>query len=704
LSAVEFPTALGTDGRSIDGRSIDGNAFHAVKLDPNPAGQAQIPSKFNAIGKRYLINKLNYISFQAGTILVTCKHCRQERLISLPAEPQPLDEDRLECNWVNTRGLPEEFDDWRFKFILVPDEEKLLRVEAELLSLNKTGLLVRLPEGCSDVSRRKLYRHPCQAVKARLIHKDQIFEGVLSDYTIHSFRVNVAGSGRHSETPSLRDRIFETQLSSHGQVVYAGACRMIRHFTDNISQVWVLEPKDSQFARLEPKEYRCERQVMVPPPDAVFRHPLSGKTMQLKVLDVSGVGFSVEDRKREPVIFPGLRICDLHLRFIDGFTVCCRALVVHRGKISSQDNGDGMIRCGLAIEDIDLKDHAQLMSLLNRAKDDNAYSNQAVDLESLWKFFFSTGFIYPKKFHFMQAEKETIKATLEKLYTRKASVSRHFIYQDQGVIVGHIAMLHFYAATWMIHHHAASPSQSIKAGINVLGQLNRYAFEFCRFEGADLEFVMCYYRPDNRFPERVFGGVYRYLKDANQCSQDTFAYIFLQRESKPAFYLPATWRLEPAGAEDFANIRSIYRQRSGGLLIDGLDLSPDSSADERLSRQYRRFGLMRRRYLISLKKENRLQALFMVTQSDPGLNFSSLTRCIHVLVADPDSLPAAILLKALSQLRAVYFDTEIPALIYPSNYADRHCLAYERKYNLWIIRRQVSDGYFRYMSRLARFF
>jgi hypothetical protein len=77
-------------------------------------------------------------------------------------------------------------------------------------------------------------------------------------------------------------------------------------------------------------------------------------------------------------------------------------------------------------------------------------------MDALWNFFFDTGFIYPEKYAFFQANKEAIKKTYERLYSQSPHVARHFICQEKGAILGHMAMVRFYENSWLIHHHAAT--------------------------------------------------------------------------------------------------------------------------------------------------------------------------------------------------------------------------------------------------------
>ena len=52
-----------------------------------------------SIGKRYLVNKLNYLNFQDRTILVNLKHKKYGSTLSLLATPLPCAGDHLECVW-----------------------------------------------------------------------------------------------------------------------------------------------------------------------------------------------------------------------------------------------------------------------------------------------------------------------------------------------------------------------------------------------------------------------------------------------------------------------------------------------------------------------------------------------------------------------------------------------------------------------------
>ena len=213
------------------------------------------------------------------------------------------------------------------------------------------------------------------------------------------------------------------------------------------------------------------------------------------------------------MLFAGLIIPELELHFSHGFSLKCQAQVVYRTCGCTNSEGDDVVLCGLTILNMEMNDQISLLSLLQQVENKDSYIDSAVDMDSLWNFFFDTGFIYPSKYAYFQANKEEIKKTYARLYNQNPCIARHFTYQKNGHILGHMAMVRFYDNAWMIHHHAASKSESMKAGMVVLKQISNYINELHHFSSAHLKYVYCYFRPENKFPNRIFGGFAQQLND-----------------------------------------------------------------------------------------------------------------------------------------------------------------------------------------------
>ncbi|MBW2574586.1 MAG: PilZ domain-containing protein, partial [Deltaproteobacteria bacterium] len=591
--------------------------------------EAEHPKK--EVRKKHLINRLNYINFQDDTIFINFKHVKYDRIISLKITPLPCLGDELECAWAETDKLHEQLAFYKFKNILVPCNQKILLIKPDEVSINEKGVSFILPETCYEIDSRKLRRHSCKRIKAQLIQNSALFYGDLIDFSTTSFRVEVTALPPQTfqwiDSESTVNLIF----SNEHEMLYSGEFKIIKQTFGQKKREYVIEPLGHQIRRFKPKEFRSTRQELVPSPNIIFRHPFTKKNNNLKVFDLSGSGFSVEEDKYNAVLFPGLIIPELEINFANSFNIKCKAQVVYKKIVGEEENG-GWTKCGLALLDMDIEDHGRLSELLHQAKNRNSYISNIVDMDDLWSFFFESGFIYPKKYVFFQENKDKIKETYKKLYTQNQQIARHFIYQDKGRILSHLSMVRFYENAWMIQHHAANRSASIKAGITVLDQIGRFINDSHRLYTIKMNFVFCYFRPENKFPNRVFGEVARNITDSKCCSLDMFAYFHYKKIIDSELHLPEPWRLIKTEPEDLADLESFYDHESGGLMLDALDIKSGLDGCDDLSKEYQRLGFKRERHLFSLKKDGILKAVVMVNISDIGLNLADLTNCIKVIV------------------------------------------------------------------------
>jgi hypothetical protein len=657
--------------------------------------------KGKELQKKDLINLLNYINFQDYSILINFKHVKYDQIISHKANPLPCLGDHLECVWAEAENLQEELIIYRFKDILVPCGQKLLLIKSDEVHITDKGISMVLPETCYEVDVRKLKRHPCKGVKAQLIQNGVLFNGDLIDFNTGSFRVEMTAAP--SQTFQWIDSESPVNLifSSGYETLYSGECRIIKQNYGQKKREYVIEPLPHQIQRFKQKEFRSTRQELVPSPNIIFTHPFTQKTNNLKVFDLSGSGFSVEEDAYNAILFPGLIIPELKIYFVNSFNIKCRAQVVYK-RIMREEKESDWAKCGLALLDMELEDYGRLSALLHQAKNRRSYICNIVDLDDLWNFFFKSGFIYPQKYAFIEANKDKIKETYKKLYTQNPKIARHFIYQDKGRILGHMAMVRFYENSWLIHHHAADRSVSHRAGVVVLDQIGRFINDSHRLGSIQMNFVFCYFRPENKFPNRVFGGVTEKTKDPKGCSLDTFAYFHYQKIFNKELNLPEPWKLMKTRPEDLMELKNFYEHSSGGLMLNALELEQGSENLDELSKEYQRLGLKRERHLISLKKDGRLKAVVMINISDIGLNLADLTSTLQVIVVDSDGFTREIFHLMVSELSAKFEQDDIPVLLYPAAYAEDHSIPYEKRYNLWVLNMQYTDHYFRHLKELFK--
>jgi hypothetical protein len=533
------------------------------------------------------------------------------------------------------------------------------------------------------------------------------FSGSLLDFTASSFRIELRLE------PSQEFSWIKAALPVHvvfhsgKQTLYSSECRITRTILlapERTSRSYVLEPLKQEVQRYRKAEFRSERQILNPSPNIIFRHPLTQKRVELKAVDISGSGFSVEEEENASVLMPGLILPEIELSFGSIFNLKCSVQVVFRKPPAGPERRP-RVRCGLALIDISAQDHIKLLGILHQVKDRNAYICNDIDLDALWDFLFETGFIYPAKYALIEKNKKDIKETYAKLYQCSPDIARHFVYQDNGVILGHMATIRFWERTWLIHHHAARKSALPRAGLAVLDQIGRFVHDTFRIHGLHMDYMVCYYRPENRFPSRVFGGVARYINNPQSCSVDPFAYLRIPEAVDAPCALPSGWEIEPATQADLEHLGFFYAQTSGGIMVKAIDLDPGGPREESICQEFRNYGFKRKRHRFALRANGRLKALIVVNISDIGLNLSDLVHCLNAIILEPRDLPPEILYSAMQQTLRATGEQQMPALIFPLSYAEENGLPIEKVYHLWAFHtvHGNNQAYYKYLSRLTRY-
>lgn len=660
---------------------------------------ASLPEK--QISRRQLINKLNSLNFQDRALSVVFQHREYPRTLTLQAYPLPCQGARLVCRWDKEIDFDVLAESYRFQCLHVSKGQQLIKVQAQVNAINERQIILTLPETCIEISTRKIHRHQCRQVAAYLFQNGATYYGSLLDYGAAQFRVSV------TTTPPQTFGWIEVDLpvtivfTKNNRTLYSGECRIVRHDGGVDTRHFTLEPMQRQMRRFQCREFRSTRHQLTPPPDVSFEHPLFGKTIDLKVHDISGSGFSVEEDASSTVLLPGLIIPDMNLIFSDGSTLHCIAQVVYC--LAQNGARHPVVLSGLTILDMAVEDHIRLLGLMHQATDAHAYVCKKVDMEALWDFFFETGFIYPEKYEFIQANKEKIKATYEKLYNQNPSVASHFIYQKDGRILAHTATVRFYESSWMQHHHAAIRSAGNRGGLIVLNQSGRFINESHRLYSMHMDYVFCYFRPDNKFPYHVFGGAARNIRDPKICSLDPFAYFHYRKQPGAHTALPSRWQLTPVKEEDLKDLQTFYENHSGGLMLQTLHLSPERFDCSGVVETYHRIGLKRERHLLALRYRDKLSAIIMANVTDLGLNMSELTNSISILVINGRYLTQDIIQAIVDELSHHYESSEIPILLYPLQTAEQIGIDMEKNYTLWAYDTRNLDPYFRFLKRLLKY-
>ncbi|MFC1534092.1 PilZ domain-containing protein [Thermodesulfobacteriota bacterium] len=648
------------------------------------------------IDQKALINMLNHIHFIDGYLHVNLRHPRYREDILVQACPEPCLGEKLTCHWYYKNISAMILEHYQFLNIVIDDGQSLILVPAVLQSMDNKSFIIELPKKSYAVGQRQVRRYPCREISAELIQSGFQARGELLDFSPAGFRVKVTPDLSSSFRWLNSDELIHTHLKKDQQIIFSGACRCIREEHQQKEKEIVLAPVNEKIKRFKKNQARNLRQKLIPSPTLVFEHPLLKKRVHLVVYDISTSGFSVYETGDMRFLIPGMIIPELTISFSGAIKIVCAAQVIYR--LEEEDNGS---RCGLAILDMDINSYSRLTQILTNVLEPHAYVSSEVDMDALWEFFFDTGFIYPKKYRLIQSNRDTFKETYRKLYQENPEIAKHFTYQKNGRIYGHISMIRAYERAWMVHHHAARAVESRRIGFIVLKALMHYLNDLHRLPSAKMDYAICYFRPENKFPDRVFGGFARSLENRQGCSTDLFAYLPYPSLILDARF-PEGWSLERSSAIDIWNLKRFYNHHSGGLLLEALGLDQENVGSESLKDVYNRLDLLREWRVYSLTHNGELNAVLIVNQSDLGINLSDLLSCIKIIVTNPAELPWDVLSIAISRLTRDNQLERVPVMFYPFEYVIDNDIPYEKRYQLWVLNVEYGNKYMEYMRKRFR--
>lgn len=665
-------------------------------------GQSDLFTSGRIIKLSSLISIINKLCFGQQAVSFIFRQFDAQPGISHQAIPQPCLDNKLTCTWIADEFNIEHLLSYELHRLLIEDNGKLIIVEPKLNTFDRNNIKVSLPDKAVEIDHRNAKRYPCDAAFIRITHNGVATSGRLVDFHAGAFKVILTDNRIPEELSFAQNAVVKVTITSKEEQIYENNCTIIRYRLDQGNPVFILSPTIINAPIQKPKKFRCDRVKPSPSPHIEFQHGLICKRVILDISEISGSGFSVIEDAQDTVMLPGMYIPKLELKFSCLFTIKCKARVVHRTFYEGQHGKSGNYACGLAFVDMKMDDHTKLVSYLHQAKNQHLLICHPPDTDALWNFFFDTRFVYPKKYSHIYPLQNTIKKNLERVFTKPLPTSRHFIFQEKGLIKGLIALQRVHKRTWLMHHFAAR-KEAVIAGPKVLSLIGSYLNDSYHLSSNRMKYGIIYYRQENKFPNLVFGGVARKINNPQICSLDTFDYFYVDSAMDQLLDLCVPWKLRPTEPQDLQLLEDFYMKRSGGLMIRAFDLLPDSFNDNELEMVYKQANLKRERHLYTLKMADVPIAIIMVLVSDIGINLSDLTNCIHAFIIDLEAVKEAPIKSVLSHLVSKHFHGTAAVNIFPPLNAKKLQLNYEKQYTLWTYEMQYSDYYYEHLNKLSRF-
>jgi hypothetical protein len=300
----------------------------------------------------------------------------------------------------------------------------------------------------------------------------------------------------------------------------------------------------------------------------------------------------------------------------------------------------GSLRCGVEFESLPDDTKTYLADDVVRSARPSLANAQGLTFAALWSFLGETGFLYPEKVEELDPQMPQIERTFTTLLgTPQNQLLKTIVCRRDDALLGHISTLRVYRKTWLIQHLASRRQVEALFAAEVL---NLGLIEYLE-QIPQLEWCRVYFRPNNRWPARVFGTFARRLTEPNLSELRQYSYCAGPTQTAIA-PVPNGLRLAPAEGQHLEEIQRYFLASGRVIALQADDLSLDRLSLGELGDHYEALGLERRREIIVAERGSSLEGFALLEISSPGLNLSELTNhfTVHLLNGDGNTRRALI--------------------------------------------------------------
>ncbi|MCU0821596.1 MAG: PilZ domain-containing protein, partial [Spirochaetes bacterium] len=534
------------------------------------------------IKKNAIINLINHTHFIHGYIHAHIRNTITGDELIVMVYPEPCIKEIVIGRWMRNESFNPA--DHVLLNLIINSGKALALVPAETISITEEIFIAALPERGYLWNRRQSRRYPCEtnSIEVEIIQDYNRIEGTLKDFSAVGFGIRLDTDSFLNLNILDIGKKFFVQLFKE-EIIFSGFCNYVKEDTINNEKLVILSPEGHREIRKK-RETRSLRLNLLPSPKVEFYHPIMNKKLIYEITDISTSGFSISVEGDESMLIPGMIIKELTILIAGYYQLKGSACIVY-----NLDKGGKEVRHGFSIIDMDMRTYNQLFNIIANAHDPHVNLSNNTDLESLWEFFFQSKFIYPQKYEMIGEISSKIKDTYDKLYHRGDEVFSNITYQKNGRIYGHISLIRAYERTWLIQHLAAVSKGIGRTGLSVLKYLIEYVDGHFRLPSSNMDYLLFCYRPDNKVPSYLFGGMSRDVANLKIISVDLFAYMMYQCSSRNI--LTEDSKLDKFSSEDLESLTEFYEKAAGGILLEAIGVKSYLSGDISISGVYREIGL-----------------------------------------------------------------------------------------------------------------
>jgi len=416
------------------------------------------------------------------------------------------------------------------------------------------------------------------------------------------------------------------------------------------------------------------------------RHPLiPDETVTGRMQNFSKTGLSFRVEGHSVSLFPGLVLNGITFFFPFNKPLKASATIIHCTPVTIDD--EQCTHIGLAVHHISEQLASVSDALYLRDIDTSLTDATPSDMRDIFRHLFSSNFIYHQKRRFLQHNVTTVKSTQYRLL-KPNTISKTVIAKYDDSIRGFIQYIKFHRHTWLVQHLAGGSGYTLETGKLVL----KATIDFFLYPEINLmrkiHYISCYYRPQNPFPMLLFNGFTTHIARPSISQSITYTYCTVDPSAKVTSAVD-NYRCASASPSDLFNLESFIKKKYGTVYKHVEALSVKELTSDTLSGEYERYGLLRKRQVICLKKNDDTLLAFSVCDfSSPGINLSELTNSfkMYTVAEDaPDMNDALTVLAAATINEYKKIGISGPVLLSPPTAAIPAPFTGTKQYIFWFI-------------------
>jgi hypothetical protein len=275
----------------------------------------------------------------------------------------------------------------------------------------------------------------------------------------------------------------------------------------------------------------------------------------------------------------------------------------------------------------DLIDNEVVNKLSGPGEDDGAYGIKVNELsvDELFSLYWRTGFLYPDKAARLMPHMDLVRENWGRLLRAGDSLLYVLSAGSEQKKWASIAVWRTTGSGWTWQHHVAEKSPMSSRAI-MLGGLAA-----CIKRGTD-NFHQNWFRPENRFPARVFGSMVETVGEA-VCSVQPHRYFALPR--KLSVTPDSSVRVTPYNRTQHEELCMLASYARGDVYVTGEELDTDVEL-RAVDELYRTVGLRRTRHVwLAYRQHGDIPVGAAIAYRAPlGINFSFIENRCDLLI-DP---------------------------------------------------------------------